>query len=99
MIPPMPKMAAAIPPTTAPVETFAPELEEFPLFPVAEGVGVREVSEVRVYEVDVDVGVERMGVLINLDSAQVSDEADGKTNRSRDRGGHCWHERSDCRGA
>jgi hypothetical protein len=62
MIPAMPTMAAAIPPTTAPVETFA-LLEAFPLLPEAEGVGVEDVSEGRVNEVTVLVGVVRMGVV------------------------------------
>jgi hypothetical protein len=51
MIPAMPTIPAAIPPTTAPVETVVPELVASPLSPVEEGLDVREVSEVRVKEV------------------------------------------------
>lgn len=45
MIPAKPRIPAAIPPTTAPVETFVPELVTPPLSPVEEGLDVREVSE------------------------------------------------------
>jgi hypothetical protein len=43
MIPARPKIPAAIPPTTAPVEIVAPD-EAFPLVPVEEGLDVREVG-------------------------------------------------------
>ena len=51
MIPQRPRIPAAIPPTTAPVEMFAPELEAFPPAPVGEGLDVREVSPGRLNEV------------------------------------------------
>jgi len=50
-IPHRPRIPAAIPPTMAPVETFAPELETFPPAPVEEGLDVREVIPGRVNEV------------------------------------------------
>lgn len=51
MIPAMPTIAAAIPPTTAPVETVEVELLLPPLLPVEEGLELIEVSEGRVNEV------------------------------------------------
>jgi hypothetical protein len=45
MIPAIPTIPAAIPPTTAPVETFVLELVASPLLFVEEGLEVREVSE------------------------------------------------------
>lgn len=62
----MPKIPAAIPPITAPVETFGPELEVSPLSPVEEGLDVSEVSEDRLNEVaGSDVfGVELIGVWV-----------------------------------
>ena len=44
MIPASPKIPAAIPPMTAPVEMFVLDPETFPLAPVEEGLDVREVS-------------------------------------------------------
>lgn len=76
MIPARPNIPAAIPPTTAPVEIFAPELVTFPLVPVEEGLELREVIPGRVNE------VVRMGdfwlvleVLIHSSSARVHGEA------------------------
>jgi len=43
MIPAMPKIPAAIPPTTAPVEMVVPD-EALPLVPVEVGLDVREVG-------------------------------------------------------
>lgn len=57
MIPARPKIPAAIPPTTAPVETFALEPVTSPLVPVEEGVDMREVSPDRVDEVVVRNGL------------------------------------------
>lgn len=51
MIPPRPRIPAAIPPTTAPVEMFAPEPETFPPAPEEEGLDEREVRLGRVNEV------------------------------------------------
>ena len=61
MIPAMPKIPAAIPPTTAPVEIVAPD-EAFPLVPVEVGLDEREVSAGRENEVDRDDCVERTRV-------------------------------------
>lgn len=71
MIPAIPTIPAAIPPTTAPVETFVPVLVASPLSPVEEGLDETEVSEGRVNEVaGSDVfGVEVTEVLVYSNSA------------------------------
>jgi hypothetical protein len=71
MIPAIPTIPAAIPPTTAPVEMFVPELVASPLSPVEEGLDEIEVSEDRVNEVTgSDVfGVEVIEVLVYSRSA------------------------------
>jgi hypothetical protein len=51
MIPPTPRIPAAIPPTTAPVEMVVPELETFPPVPEEEGLDEREVVLDRLNEV------------------------------------------------
>ena len=48
IIPAMPRIPAAIPPTTAPVETLVPESLESPLVPVEEGLELTDVREGRV---------------------------------------------------
>lgn len=51
MIPPTPRIPAAIPPTTAPVEMVVPEPEAFPFVPEEEGLDERELVLDRVNEV------------------------------------------------
>ena len=76
MIPQRPRIPAAIPPTTAPVEIVVPELETFPPAPVEEGVDVREVSPGRVNEVVESDGfwLVPTEVLIHSSLAQVNGE-------------------------
>ena len=77
MIPAMPKIPAAIPPTMAPVETLAPVFVAFPLSLVEEGLEEREEArEDRVNEVaGSDVfRVEETEVLAYSDSVRVNDE-------------------------
>lgn len=76
MIPAIPKIAAAIPPITTPVETVVPELVASLLSLVEEGLEVREVSEDRVNEVaGSDVfGVEVKEVLVYENSVRENDE-------------------------
>jgi hypothetical protein len=50
-IPAIARIPAAIPPTTAPVDTLVPESEELPPVPEGEGLDVREVDVDRVNEV------------------------------------------------
>jgi hypothetical protein len=78
VIPQRPSIPAAIPPTTAPVEMFAPELETFPPAPVEEGLDVREVSPGRVNEVvkTDDFWLVLREVLIHSSLAQANEEAD-----------------------